>query len=113
MDDRVTITSRPVLIERVSPPRTQRSTAMSEEIANVEMARAWDGEEGGQWAQFADEYDNQSRYIWAKFLATDPIGRADRVLDIGCGNGQSTRDAARVAHEGSALGIDLSSEMLA
>jgi SAM-dependent methyltransferase len=85
---------------------------MSEEIANVEMAKAWDGDEGGQWAEFADEYDNQSRSIWARFLATDPIEPADHVLDIGCGNGQSTLDVARVAREGSALGIDLSSSML-
>lgn len=86
---------------------------MSEEIANVDMARAWDGEEGDQWTQFADEYDNSNRSIWARFLETDPIGRADRVLDIGCGCGQSTRDAARLAREGSALGVDLSSSMLA
>jgi SAM-dependent methyltransferase len=86
---------------------------MSEEIANVDMARAWDGEEGDQWTQFADEYDNTSRSIWARFLETDPIRRADQVLDIGCGCGQSTRDAARLAHEGSALGVDLSSSMLA
>jgi ubiquinone/menaquinone biosynthesis C-methylase UbiE len=86
---------------------------MSEEIANVDMARAWDGEEGDQWTQFADEYDNTSRSIWARFLETDPIRRADRVLDIGCGCGQSTRDAARLAYEGSALGVDLSSAMLA
>lgn len=86
---------------------------MSEEIANADMARAWDGEEGDQWTQFADEYDNTNRSIWARFLETDPIGRADRVLDIGCGCGQSTRDAARLAHEGSALGVDLSSSMLA
>ena len=68
---------------------------MSEEIANAEMASAWDGEEGDQWTQFADEYDDSIRSIWARFLETDPIGRADQVLDIGCGNGQSTRDAAR------------------
>src|SRR6476659_8877442 len=89
-----------------------RSTPMSEEIANVDMARAWDGEEGDQWTQFSDEYDNNSRSIWARFLETDPIRRADEVLDIGCGCGQSTRDAARLAHEGSALGVDLSSSML-
>jgi SAM-dependent methyltransferase len=77
------------------------------------MARAWDGEEGDQWTRFADEFDNVSRSIWARFLETDPIGRADQVLDIGCGCGQSTRDAARLAHEGSALGVDLSSSMLA
>jgi len=86
---------------------------MSEEVANVDMARAWDGEEGDQWTQFADEYDNTNRSIWARFLETDPIRRADQVLDIGCGSGQSTRDAARLAHEGSALGVDLSSSMLA
>ena len=86
---------------------------MSEEVANTDMARAWDGEEGDQWSQFADEYDDTNRSIWARFLETGPIMRADRVLDIGCGCGQSTRDAARVAHEGSALGVDLSSAMLA
>ena len=86
---------------------------MSEHIANVDMAKAWDGEEGDQWTQFADEYDNTSRSIWARFLETDPISRADQVLDIGCGSGQSSRDAARLAHEGSVLGVDLSSSMLA
>ena len=32
----------------------------------------------------------------------------DRVLDVGCGAGQTTREAARAAHAGSALGVDLS-----
>ena len=32
----------------------------------------------------------------------------DRVLDIGCGGGQTTRQAARTAHEGSAFGVDVS-----
>ena len=55
---------------------------MSEPIANVDMANAWDGEEGDQWTQFADEYDASVRSIWAGFLATDPIAPADRVLDM-------------------------------
>src|SRR5262249_2855138 len=75
--------------------------------------RAWDGEEGEQWTEYADEYDDTHRSIWARFLQADPIGHADRVLDIGCGCGQSTRDAARLAHDGTALGVDLSSSMLA
>src|SRR5262249_20484990 len=32
----------------------------------------------------------------------------DRVLDIGCGAGQTTRQAARTAQAGSALGVDVS-----
>src|SRR6266404_4993233 len=86
---------------------------MSEPIANLDMANAWDGEEGDQWTQFADEYDTNFRSILARFLQTDPIAPADRVLDIGCGSGQSTRDAARLASNGSALGVDLSESMLA
>jgi ubiquinone/menaquinone biosynthesis C-methylase UbiE len=33
---------------------------------------------------------------------------SDHVLDVGCGSGQTTRQAARTARAGSALGVDLS-----
>jgi SAM-dependent methyltransferase len=36
------------------------------------------------------------------------IQRHEHVLDIGCGTGQTTRDAARMAPAGSALGVDIS-----
>ena len=36
----------------------------------------------------------------------------ERVLDIGCGTGQVTRDAARQAPGGTALGVDLSARMI-
>ena len=36
----------------------------------------------------------------------------DRVLDIGCGTGRTTRDAARSAGKGSALGVDISASMI-
>src|SRR4030095_1528477 len=38
---------------------------------------------------------------------------AERVLDIGCGTGQTTLDAARAASAGSALGVDISAQMIA
>ena len=41
------------------------------------------------------------------------VGAGDRVLDIGCGAGATTRDAARSAREGSAHGVDLSAPVLA
>jgi SAM-dependent methyltransferase len=37
----------------------------------------------------------------------------DHVLDIGCGTGQTTRDAARAVGAGSALGVDVSERMVA
>jgi ubiquinone/menaquinone biosynthesis C-methylase UbiE len=36
------------------------------------------------------------------------VQRHDHVLDIGCGTGQTTRQAARTAQAGSALGVDIS-----
>ena len=36
----------------------------------------------------------------------------DRVVDIGCGAGQTTRDAARLARDGSAVGVDVSATMI-
>ncbi|MBX4925265.1 class I SAM-dependent methyltransferase [Rhizobium binae] len=40
------------------------------------------------------------------------VGPGDRVLDIGCGAGQTTREAARAAPQGEAVGVDVSAEML-
>jgi SAM-dependent methyltransferase len=37
----------------------------------------------------------------------------DRVLDVGCGTGQTTREAARTAQAGSALGVDVSALAIA
>ncbi len=40
------------------------------------------------------------------------VRNRDTVIDVGCGTGQTTREAARVATEGSALGVDVSPVML-
>ncbi|MDP1821076.1 MAG: class I SAM-dependent methyltransferase [Acidimicrobiales bacterium] len=82
-------------------------------IANTEMAAVWDGEEGDGWTENADRYDATDRYIGARFEREVPIEPTDSVLDVGCGTGKSSRDAARRAHHGSVLGVDLSSRMLA
>lgn len=82
-------------------------------IANVEMARAWDGEEGDRWTEDAERYEATGCRVWQRFLDTGPVEVSDRVLDIGCGTGASTLDAARIASAGAALGVDLSARMLA
>lgn len=59
-----------------------------------------------------DFYDAELRRHDERFRAALQVGPQDRVLDIGCGAGQSTRDAARAAREGSVVGVDISGEML-
>jgi SAM-dependent methyltransferase len=58
------------------------------------------------------DYDAELRHYNARLRAAAGVGTADRVLDIGCGAGQTTRDAARAATSGSALGVDLSRPMV-
>lgn len=61
---------------------------------------------------FADFYDAELARHNAHFRVAAAVQRSDHVLDIGCGAGQTTRDAARAAETGRAHGIDLSVTML-
>ena len=58
------------------------------------------------------DYDAELIRYHARLRAAAGVRTEDRVLDIGCGTGQTTRDAARSATAGSALGVDLSRPML-
>jgi SAM-dependent methyltransferase len=60
----------------------------------------------------AEFYDAELRRHNEHFRAAVNAGIRDRVLDIGCGAGQTTREAARVAVEGSVVGVDVSAELL-
>jgi SAM-dependent methyltransferase len=80
---------------------------------NAEMASAWNGEEGEDWAARADRFDAASAAFDPALLDAAAVAAADRVLDVGCGAGISTRAAARVAVDGHATGIDLSAPLLA
>ena len=70
------------------------------------------GWQGEYWAEHADYFDRSVGVYDARLFAAAAIGDGDRVLDVGCGTGQTTRDAARAASAGSALGVDLSTRML-
>ena len=59
------------------------------------------------------DYDAELQLHNKRFRAALAIRAADRVLDIGCGTGQTTREAARVASFGDALGVDIDAGMIA
>jgi SAM-dependent methyltransferase len=80
--------------------------------SNVEQLRAWDGDQGAYWAARADRFREEVAGYHDQLLAAAAIDATANVLDIGCGSGQTTRDAARRASAGSALGVDLSARMI-
>src|ERR687891_400921 len=58
------------------------------------------------------DYDAELRLHNEVLSAAYGIRRADNVLDIGCGTGETTREAARMALDGSVLGVDVSAPMI-
>lgn len=79
---------------------------------NVEQAAEWDGPGGEHRARHAAVFEAEPNGYCSRLLEAADVQAADRVLDIGCGTGQSTRNAARAAAAGSAHGVDLSARML-
>jgi SAM-dependent methyltransferase len=80
--------------------------------SNREQLAAWDGNEGAYWAAHAEYFDRSVADYHRRLFDAATITASERVLDVGCGTGQTTCDAARSASAGSALGVDLSSRML-
>ncbi|MEV8015511.1 class I SAM-dependent methyltransferase [Streptomyces sp. NPDC086554] len=83
-----------------------------EQIANTEQAQAWNGYEGTHWARNQDRWDAVNAGFNEPLLTAAALTGGERVLDIGCGAGATTRQAARQVGTGSALGLDLSGPML-
>jgi SAM-dependent methyltransferase len=87
-------------------------TSLQVDPTNAEAAQAWNGYDGDHWANWAELYDQSVRDYQQAFLDAARIQVGDRVLDIGCGNGQTTRHAAAVAANGEAVGVDISAQLV-
>lgn len=80
--------------------------------SNEDTFKSWDGPGGEYWAANAGTFDaSMAGYLPPLFAAAD-LQPGERVLDIGCGNGVTTLEAARRTAPGRAMALDLSSSML-
>lgn len=85
---------------------------MRPELVNIEQAQYWNGDEADHWLAYEDRYETMLAPYTGDLLRAASVSRSDRVLDIGCGCGATTRAAARSAVDGGALGVDLSRRLL-
>lgn len=82
--------------------------------ANAEMVRYWNEVSGPKWVALQSVIDRQIEPLGRRALARAGLAAGERVLDVGCGCGATSLEAARrVAPGGSVLGLDLSAPMLA
>jgi SAM-dependent methyltransferase len=80
---------------------------------NAAQEDYWNGRAGQTWVELKDLLDMELRVLGREAQAALKPIPGERVLDIGCGSGETSLDlAAAVAPAGSVLGADLSQLLL-
>lgn len=86
---------------------------------NPAQGERWNGAAGRHWIEHRDRHFEEHRLLIPHLFRAAAIAPGERVLDVGCGCGQTTILAAQAAggapadRPGSAVGLDLSAPMLA
>jgi SAM-dependent methyltransferase len=91
------------------------STTNSDAVAaaNAEAIQAWDGPLFERWLRYRHIYTEGLGAHGEEALRICPPQPGDRVLDVGCGLGDTTqRIAALVGPEGEAVGVDAAPRMI-
>jgi len=79
---------------------------------NAEQVERWNGDGAQKWIANRERHRAAHQRLIPHLFAGAAISPGDRVLDVGCGCGETTITAATAAPGGSALGLDLSAPML-
>lgn len=82
--------------------------------ANADQIAYWNGRAGAAWTDLHDRTDEMFLPITAALMDAARLRPGERVLDVGCGCGDTTlRAAAALGPGGAVVGIDVSEPMLA
>jgi ubiquinone/menaquinone biosynthesis C-methylase UbiE len=77
---------------------------------NQQQSEAWNGPESVHYVEHADRYDRQLMPITDAIIERSALGPTDIVLDVGCGSGVTTFEAARRARR--VVGVDISEPLV-
>src|SRR5207247_11364858 len=86
---------------------------MAEPEANAEQIRYWNEAAGPKWVAFQKIIDTQIAPLGERAMDRAGIAPGERVIDVGCGCGDTTIALARrVGPTGLVLGVDISGPLL-
>ncbi|MGK2915766.1 MAG: class I SAM-dependent methyltransferase [Porticoccaceae bacterium] len=86
---------------------------MNNQLTNEEQIAFWNAEAGSKWVEYQAQLDQQIGALGDAMLSAAGLGASHRVLDIGCGCGAtSLQAAALVGASGTVTGVDVSAPML-
>jgi len=81
--------------------------------ANADQITYWNESAGQTWVELRDELDRQIEHLGLRAIDALAPMAGERLLDVGCGCGQTTLALAeRVGASGTVLGVDISRPML-
>jgi SAM-dependent methyltransferase len=82
-------------------------------IANQDQSDRWNsGDDGIHWIAEKDRYDRMLEPAQKLLMASAELEMGQEILDVGCGSGATTLEAAGRVAPGRVLGLDLSGPML-
>ena len=86
---------------------------MSPKIVNDEQYEFWNKGIGQKWVKEDDSMNERFTILTKEFFSRAKINKDDRVLDIGCGGGITSFEAAKLVGEnGCVIGADISEILL-
>lgn len=81
--------------------------------SNADMIRLWNSDASSAWSTHPERYDQMLAPLGERVLAAAELQPGERVLDVGCGAGQLSLQAAEaVGATGSVLGVDVAAGLL-
>ena len=86
---------------------------LKKDIVNIEQFEYWNEKSGPKWVKLDDSMNERFSILTEELFSRANINENDRVLDIGCGGGQTSFQASQlVGYSGQVLGADISEALL-
>ncbi len=86
---------------------------MSKTIKNIEQSEYWNEKSGPKWVKIDDAMNERFSVLTDELFFRSKIVQNDRVLDVGCGGGETSFRASQyVGSNGYVLGADISETLL-